>query len=112
MNSPWIEHALKNPEVSAKNLFTVSDQLASFRRMGTLQKGILSFLTNLLATEEELEELATIFKAFDTSNDGFISMEELKEGIEKNTGTFKYLETDFEEMLKNLDSNNDGQVDF
>ena len=80
--------------------------------MGTLQRGILSFLTNLLATEEELEELAQLFKAFDTSNDGFIDMQELRDGIQKHMGTFHYTEVEWNEIIKGLDSNGDGQIDF
>jgi len=45
--------------------------------MGVLQKGVLSFLANLMATGSEMEELATLFKKIDTSNDGFLSMDEL-----------------------------------
>ena len=58
-------------------MLNVTDSLVNFRKTSVLQKGILSFLINLMATEDELEELGNIFKKFDVSNDGFITIEEL-----------------------------------
>jgi Ca2+-binding EF-hand superfamily protein len=43
------------------------------KQMSEIKSGILSFLTNLLATTEELDELAEAFKLINTSNDGFIT---------------------------------------
>ena len=42
---------------------------------------MMSFMTNLMATSEELDELADMFKQMDTSNDGFLSIEELRSGL-------------------------------
>lgn len=53
----------------------------SFRKIGLLESGILSFMTNLMATSEELDSLADMFKQMDTSKDGFLSIEELRAGL-------------------------------
>ena len=48
----------------------------------------------------------------DTSKDGFLSIEELKAGLSGSLGDFKYQNTDWDDILVGIDSNNDGQVDF
>jgi len=48
----------------------------------------------------------------DTSNDGFLSIEELRAGLAQPMGSFYYKNADWEEILLSIDSNNDGKVDF
>lgn len=109
---PWIKAWIADPVVSDKTALVVTDALVSFRKAGILQTGVLSFLTNLLATEEEMEELGDMFKQMDTSKDGFLSIAELREGLQKQLDGFKYKDTDWDEILVSIDSNGDGQVDF
>ncbi len=59
---PWIKRWIADPVVQERTALVVTDALISFRKAGILQTGVLSFLTNLLATEEELEELGEMFK--------------------------------------------------
>jgi len=84
------------------------------KQMSEIKSGILSFLTNLLATTEELDELAEIFKSINTSNDGFITKQELRDALEQQlTSKFKaYSNDDWDEMIKSLSSNDDEQIDF
>lgn len=76
--SAWIKRWIDNPVINEDKLLQVTDALVSFRKIGLLQSGVLSFLTNLLVTADELNELAEIFKQMDQSNDGFLSIEELR----------------------------------
>ena len=108
----WIKRWIEDPVVKERTALVVTDALISFRKAGILQTGVLSFLTNLLATEEELEELGEMFKQMDTSKDGFLSIEELKQGLSMQLGGFKYKDTDWDEILISIDSNGDGRVDF
>ena len=59
-----------------------------------------------------MEELGELFKKMDTSNDGFLSMEELSEGLQQSMGGFHYSNEEWVEIIKGLDSNRDGQIDF
>lgn len=84
--------------------------------MSEIKSGILSFLTNLLATTEELDELAEAFKSINTSNDGFITKDELKEALSKSMkqSNFEWTEEEWDEVLATLSSNNheENQIDF
>lgn len=90
LDDPWIKKWQADPVIKESSAISVTDALTSFRKTGALQSGVLSFMTNLLATTEELDELAEIFKQMDTSNDGFLSIEELKVGLQKPMGSFHY----------------------
>ena len=60
-----------------------------------------------MATDAELK---AIFTAFDTSGDGFISMDELEAALIK--GGKKVTKADVKKIVDLVDKNNDNQVDF
>jgi hypothetical protein len=49
-------------------------------------------LTNLTATQAELDELTKIFESLDTSKNGTLSLDELKAGLRKPMGSFYFKE--------------------
>jgi len=58
----WIKHWIDNPIIEEKTALQITDSLVSFRKVGLLESGVLSFMTNLMASSEELDELADMFK--------------------------------------------------
>ncbi len=60
-------------------------------------------------TEEEKNELREIFKQFDTDKSGFLSAQEIKDGVLKILGE-KVEDSEVQEMLKVVDTNKDGQI--
>jgi calcium-dependent protein kinase len=67
----------------------------------------------LKASSEELEELKNLFIRLDTSKDGTLSIEELKEGMEqvtKKIGTQKAME--YEGLMHSLDKDGNGVIDY
>lgn len=58
----WIKHWIEHPVIEEKTALQITDSLVSFRKIGLLESGVLSFMTNLMATSEELDELADMFK--------------------------------------------------
>lgn len=69
-------------------------------------------MSNLLATSDELKEYIAMFRRLDKSNDGFISLDEMKAGL-KETQIMGALEDDeWDQILTSMDTNGDGQVDF
>ncbi len=58
----WIRRWIENPVIEEKTALNITDSLVSFRKLGLLQSGMMSFMTNLMATSEELDELADMFK--------------------------------------------------
>jgi calcium-dependent protein kinase len=56
--------------------------------------------------------LKRIFISLDTSKDGQLSIEEIKNGMEKAFGKLKGTSKDFNELVKILDKDGNGLVDY
>jgi Ca2+-binding EF-hand superfamily protein len=61
----------------------ISNNMLTYRRQNSLQQGVLSILSNLLATSSELHEYVRAFEALDSGNDGVISVTEMKRVIKQ-----------------------------
>ena len=46
----------------------------------------MAFIANMLMADEELNELQKKFMMMDKDNNGFLSIEELKEGVKSSIG--------------------------
>ncbi|CAH8875637.1 unnamed protein product [Trichobilharzia szidati] len=56
--------------------------------------------------KREKEELIQMFKELDTNNDGFLTFEELKSGLEASPDYEEFLQ----QLMKLMDLNQDGKV--
>ena len=76
------------------------------------QSGVLQFIVCLKATSEDLEQLKKLFIKLDTSKDGFIQVEELRDGMKE---LLKYLQDDvsaYNELMEGLDQDGNGVIDY
>lgn len=69
-------------------------------------------MVNLKSTSEELEDLKNMFLQLDTSKDGTLQVDEIKNGMESVLGGLKANRKEFNELIKNLDKNGDGVIDY
>ena len=53
-----------------------------------------------------------MFIQCDTSQDGYLSLEELRDGMSNILGTLKAQASDWEELVEQLDINGDGKIDY
>ena len=53
-----------------------------------------------------------MFINYDTSKDGFLSLEELRAGMTDVLGTLKAQTSDWSELIDQLDTNGDGKIDY
>ena len=86
--------------------------LANFRKTSLLQKTVMGFIGGLLTSEEELEAMKSQFNAMDSNNNGLLDMDELKEGMRDQMDALYFDQFDWEEWLKTIDTDGDGQVNF
>jgi calmodulin len=70
------------------------------------------FLSLIVPTQKETPEnnLLQAFRAFDVNGDGYISREELKEGLQILGEAIT--EADLNELIQQIDSDNDGQIHY
>ena len=67
------------------------------------------------ASKEDLSVLRKIFLQLDKSKDGFLSLEEIKEGMKSIQHSFQSVlgkDPNWEEVFNSIDRNDDGKVDF
>lgn len=60
---------------------------------------MVSFITGLMTTQDDLKDLQRLFLSLDTSSDGFLSVEELRDGMRKSIG-LQAASTDWNELLE------------
>ncbi|KAL2936384.1 Calcium-dependent protein kinase 17 [Bienertia sinuspersici] len=111
----------------------VLDRLKQFRAMNKFKKVALRVIAGCLS-EEEIMGLKEMFKSMDTDNSGTITLEELKQGMQKQGTklseyevkqyiTMEELEQalqefgmhdgrDIKEIVSEVDSDNDGRINY
>ena len=106
---PWIKKWVEDPVINETTKLQIYDNLHSFHKASLLQSGVMSLMSNLMASNEDLQDYITIFQTIDKSHDGFLSYSELKRGLMQLTEEFNNTsEDDWEEILAAMDTNQDG----
>ena len=69
-------------------------------------------MANMMTNTNDLAELREMFTKWDTSNDGHLSVDELRENMSEICSVFNLDMPDAEKLMKAADTNGDGQVDY
>ncbi|KAF4701384.1 hypothetical protein FOZ63_004536, partial [Perkinsus olseni] len=82
--------------------------LKNFRAQNKMKKVALTVIAQQL-DESDIGKLKATFQALDENNDGMLSVQEIKEGMEKSGVA---LPEDLEEIMKEVDSDGSGAIDY
>ena len=112
LNHEWIKKNEGDNSISQDKQLDLSKNLAAFAKTSNFQSGICSILANLMTKTTDLKELNKMFVQWDTSQDGQLSYEELKENMAEISTLFQMDAPDVENLMRAADTNRDGQVDY
>merc|ERR1712228_175399 len=108
LNHEWI----KNKAPKAKNVSLQSnfvDNLRGFRSQNKLKKAALHIIANQL-NEDQIKALRDIFMQLDGNGDGKLTVNEMKEGIQK--AGLKEIPQDLQQIMEDVDSDGSGVIDY
>merc|ERR1719476_950400 len=108
LNHEWI----KNKAPQAQNVSLQSnfvDNLRGFRSQNKLKKAALHIIANQL-NEDQIKALRETFMQLDGNGDGKLTVNEMKEGIQK--AGLKEIPTDLQQIMEDVDSDGSGVIDY
>lgn len=109
LKHPWVTENKKNVEVEMVNL---KDNITKFSSLQTLQQSILNYLVRNFSSNEYCKELKEIFQKLDTSGDGKLSYDELREGFSKYFVGYSLTPDEIIEMIKSIDVDGSGFIEY
>merc|ERR1712216_1116527 len=83
--------------------------MKGFRKQGKVQKAALNMVAKNVPTDK-VEELSEMFLTMDVNSDGMLSMDELKNGLEKSG--LSEVNENLSEMMAALDADGSGKIDY
>ena len=86
------------------------ERLSSFHISQKLQNAVLTFIGSQLCHDQDMQEIAELFRALDKNGDGKISKDELLQVYQAKD--FSILCANPEKIMKEVDSNNSGFIDY
>lgn len=109
LNHPWL--AGSSPSTLRSVSADVIESLRKFHKGNKLQEAVRAYITSQCLTVQETKELKDLFKQIDSNGDGKISKEELQNYYLKVMGD-NYDLTEVEKIMKEIDSDQSGFVDY
>merc|ERR1712048_888033 len=108
LNHVWIKN--KAPKATGAKLGeSMVDNLRGFRSQNKLKKAALHIIANQL-NEDQIKALRETFMALDGNGDGKLTVNEMKEGIQK--AGLKEIPADLQQIMEEVDSDGSGVIDY
>ena len=107
LKDPWVlQHA---PNAKKGGLIQINEhQLKNYAASSKMRKAVLTFIASRL-TQNEIEELNKNFQEIDDNNDGKLTLEEIKQAINKNKDiNIEHIE----EIFKSIDTDGSGCIEY
>jgi len=108
LNHDWIKkQAPKAAPLALQANFV--DKLRGFRSQNKLKKAALHVIAGQLH-DEQIKDLRATFLSLDENGDGLLTLQEMKEGLEKSG--LKEIPPDLKQIMENVDSDGNGVIDY
>jgi len=113
LNDPWfkMKFSRKN-EGMAEEIPYILKNLQNFKTHSKLHTAVATYIGNYMQSKEEVEQLRKAFRELDINGDGMLEKEELTQGFIKGGKNKQEAEKLVSDMLKVLDINQDGKVNY
>ena len=73
--------------------------MAAFRKQNVFQTGVVSLLASLKVQSNELVNMKRMFLQLDTSQDGFLTIDELSDGMNQVLGFMRAGAQDWHDLI-------------
>jgi calcium-dependent protein kinase len=108
LNHVWVRN--KAPKAANVNLqASLVDNLRGFRSQNKLKKAALHVIASQLG-ESQIKALRETFMALDENGDGLLTVNEMKEGL--NRCGLKEIPPDLQQIMEEVDSDGSGVIDY
>ena len=115
LNHPWFKEFKsqeKYNKINDKNTMkNLIENLKTYRRTSVIQETALAYLVHHFPQIKDVVNSCKLFNQIDNNGDGKISKAELLKGFSERY-TSDTLESDVEEIYKNLDMDNNGYIEY
>lgn len=89
LKHPWLAENADDNELNQEVVEDIIQDLGAFRKQNVFQTGVVSLLAGMKLQASELVNMKEMFIRYDTSQDGFLNLEELRNGMGEVLGHFK-----------------------
>mmetsp|Transcript_7250 Transcript_7250/g.10713 ORF Transcript_7250/g.10713 Transcript_7250/m.10713 type:complete len:494 (-) Transcript_7250:31-1512(-) len=107
LNHPWFKEAKSANQITID--FNILESLQNYKATSRFQKEALSVVVKHLSYES-IQDLKNAFFEFDTSNTGYLSLEEVQAALEK--AGFNIAGNKVREIIGNVDYKGDGRINY
>jgi len=108
LNHTWIkDKAPKAAPITLQSNFV--EKLRGFRSQNKLKKAALHVIAGQLH-DDQIKDLKAIFLSLDDNGDGLLTVEEMREGLEKSG--LKEIPPDLKQIMEDVDSDGSGVIDY
>jgi calcium-dependent protein kinase len=110
LNSQWISGS-RTPNIRGSLIESAANNIKNFSETHKLQRAVIRFIASQLLTQNEKNELVSIFKSIDKTGEGKINEEELLAYCNKVFGN-SLSEEDVHNIMVRVDTDNSGFIDY
>jgi calcium-dependent protein kinase len=112
LQRPFINKSNGDTQVTDTDLRLSVNNLRNFRTQTLFQKAVLTYFASQQLTQKEEAKIRKLFERFDVNKDGQLTRDELEKGYAKAFGDVKKAKKEVDRILRNIDFNNSGAIDY